>query len=310
MNKSHLLQKFAITGLAGMVGVIGLQASASAAFLGNFEGYSVFGVNDQGGTQAPTVCPLCDSTVSFAVWENTDGNWIDDLTNQIGASPSALANSFTGAEDYVFLYQVVNTDPLPQTPPDPSLGIFNVTKTTEDGAPIADQPYTSAGYFSGRVFENASSAETPLDTPNNWEPTMIETVRGFTDGGVDPIAAQLPPAGSFQISSDGVRNATPYDGALFQWTPNQIPANGGTSSLVFLTANKGEVSIDGVDYNQELGFVWAESQEFGGTGAAGDVPGIKNVPVSAPEPMTVLGLMVVCGLGLGLKHKKQYWKAS
>jgi hypothetical protein len=85
---------FATAALLGLLATSG----ARAGFMAELTGWTE--MND---------CPPCDGTVSFAVYENKDGNWLDD-EHFAAFEPSISAGSVTGAESFVYLYQVVNTD--------------------------------------------------------------------------------------------------------------------------------------------------------------------------------------------------------
>lgn len=235
---------------AGLPMAMMLGAPAEAAFLPGFEGYSVLG----GGTSQ---CPLCDSTVNFAVWQNTDGNWLNDLPN-----PTDLGPTTTGAEQYVYMYQVVNTDPL--NVQNQILENFNVSFGPAGGS-TTPTPFLSGGYFDNTVFNNPSSAITPLDTPDDGSPSQLSTVNPFAAN----TSAFDPNALSANIMANpAVGGGGDYPGELFQWNAgNEIPADG-TSSVLFLTSDL------------EPTFRWAETESPGGFGAAGDVPSAVPVPAA------------------------------
>jgi hypothetical protein len=229
---------------------------ARADFLVPFEGYTVTGG-----------CALCDATVTFAVWENVDGDWADDLPNAVAVGP--FSSSVDYAARYLYLYQIVNTDPMP----DPGVGEafldgFNVT-FGRFGTP---NPFTSGGFVRNTVFAQLSTAITPVDVPHQNGPSALATVTPFVVGG-DGVPIDLIESAGVELCASPVI-AGPFECMLFRFS--EIAA-GSTSALLFLTSNIPPA------------FDWAETESPGGFGAAGDVPS----PV-VPEPAT-LGL-----LGLGL----------
>lgn len=283
------------------VGLLGLQnGPAQAAFLGAFEGYSVFG----GGAPA---CALCDSTVNFAVYQTEDNDWTDDAA--FGGNAQAFgtllnpqlippafppgtsfqpfaANTVDQDTNFVFFYQIVNTDPLGAA--EEVLENFNIAITGKQGEAInpVQNPYSSAGYLNQRTFDNKSSAEDPLDNPNDWEPTEVQTVTpiGTDTSGVNPAGVRLD-----QIANPAVGIGA-FGGVQFGFDP--LIAPDGMSSLMFLTYDGGREWID---------FVWAETASPGGFGAAGDVPGVK---MEVPEPGTII-LFGSGLLGLGLIRRRR-----
>jgi len=245
---------------------------SEAAFIADFEGFSVFGLNDTGGTGMS--CMLCDATVSFAVGENEDGNWFDDLLG----TETDLAGTSTGAERYVYLFQVYNTNPLGG--PNDSLENFNVTSGPFGTA----NPFLSAGFLSGIGFAGVSDAMAPLDTPDDGSPSAVSAVTPLAalQGLVDPANALLSGGGSNLISHPGVRAGAAFEGALFQFnSPNVIDA-GEQSSIMFLTSN----------LPPTYGF--AETESAGGFGAAGDVP-TPQIPAPAAFGFLLLGLGLMAG---------------
>ncbi|MDJ0662755.1 MAG: hypothetical protein QNJ42_25200 [Crocosphaera sp.] len=301
MNKLNLFPKLAIAGLVGAIGLIGVQSEVQAlrpefdvargTFVDDY--FSVFG--DVGPKGAPPPCPLCDSTVSTTAYRTLgDGDWTDDpaliargLIDPTFIKIDEMGNVSVDLDaEWVLFYQVYNTDPL--TPGEEPLGSFNISTTDKNGHPVKHKPYTSGGFYDQLVFANASTAITPLDAPNDWEAQL-------TDLGIavlDPESVNPDSAFHVTFSNNTIAvfpetgEAKPFEGVEFAFNPPMGIQPGDTSSILFLTA-KGHLDL-----------VPAETQSFGGEGAAGDVFGIKK----APEPGTILGLLAISGLGLGMNY--------
>jgi hypothetical protein len=248
-------------------------SNAEAGFLSPYEGYSVFGV---GG------CPLCDSTVSFSVYQNiggTTGNWITDLG--LGAAPNDLWNTTSGTEAYVYMYQVINTDPLPAN--EASLDQYNVSYQSPG--------FLSGGYFYNTVFATPSSATTPVDTADDGTPSALSTVNPFSS---DANARDADTLVAGNMANTAVGGGAIYPGMLWTWNVGGTDGDGlieagGTSSIVFLTSNTGPT------------YQWAETQSTGGFGAAGDVPSVVPEPVSS-------SLFLVGAATLGFRRFRKKFK--
>lgn len=242
-----------------------LATAAEAVFLPAFEGFSVFGAD-------PSQCAKCDSTVSFAVWQNTDGDWRDDLP-----AATALGSASDGTEQYVYLYQVVNTDPLPAL-----VGIldtFNVTYGGQGGS-LTPNPFLAGGFFGNTAFDNVSSAVTPLDFLNTGSPSSVSTVTLF-----QTVTGLFAPA---SLTTDLITNndiTGSYPAIQFLWSDNdEIPVDG-ASPVLFLTSNLAPT------------YRWAETESPpspGPPGAGGDVPSV--VPVPAAVWLFGSGLLGLLGL--------------
>jgi len=261
------MKHYKLSILAITIGTV-FMVPTQAALVSGFEGASVFGDTDS--TAGSTTCPLCDSTVSFAVWKNESGNWLNDSFFSGAGTATALApfsSSVDTTANYVYLYQVNNTDPL--APPEQELENFNISF-----GPVGTAvPFTSGGYFDGTVFSGLSSALVPLDVPNNHTPSLLTSVGNLVAGvGVNPDGLS-----QHVITSNAVQNsALPAEGMLYSWNVGNEIQPGAASSVVFLTSNKAPV------------YQWAETESPGGSGTAGDVP---SVPVPATLPLLALGLI-------------------
>jgi hypothetical protein len=228
-----------------------LSAPTQAAFLSAYEGYSVFGEQ----------CELCDSTVSFAVWENTGGDWLNDLP-----SPTDLIGTSTGAERYVYLYQIVNTNPLGGE--EQRLENFNITYGNQ-GAGVTPSPFRSGGYLDQLQFTDLSREVTPLDVPNDGSPSALTSVKlSTTQAFMTNPDAIAPVALSFDLMSAPAVGGGLFPGALFQWAANNQIEPGEISTVLYLTSNL------------EPTFRWAETESPGGSSAAGDIPSVVPLPTS------------------------------
>jgi hypothetical protein len=319
-----------VTTLGVLAGVAGVQTSAQAAFLQSYTGYSVFASPDPGANAnvdplAPDPdsrqCAFCDSTVSFSVWQNESGSLLQDLA-QFGVNATnavdLLGPGFDDDAEYIYLYQVVNTNPLTEQEND--LFTFDLAVETWDKKPyFGDNPYTSAGYLDGLVFQNASrdtfdnppgqltdpAGGTRVDDgswcidgvpgcPGNWTPDVIVPVTPIIQGtGFAPVVVEYGAIRDDEVErqqlAQGKVVTSPTNGLSWQWSPVSDIIPEGNSYLLFATS-------DGIPH-----FPWAKTQSAAGEGSSGDVVGVKTTP----EPGTVLGLLAVSGLGLVSKRKKQ-----
>ncbi len=284
------------------------STTASAGFVGAYSGWVEM-----------SDCPLCDSTVSFSVWENTDGNWYDDLDYDRVDD----AGSTTGAEKYVYLYQVVNTDHV-HGELDENIEDFFVADLLHKG----EDSFTGIGWFSGYVFQEADGAvgqsggnpyagglnlgATPQgyvddSAPDNdafpprnnnpvsdSDPETNDVAAGVQSGDVNAVPTGLVRATSVDPANTaisepigGVDNVTHV--AHWQWAiGDNAFASGETSSVLWAASDDAPM------------FYWGSSESGGGPGSSGDVPVPEGIPV--PAPFLLLG----AGLGLmGLTRRRK-----
>ncbi|ACB52509.1 hypothetical protein cce_3161 [Crocosphaera subtropica ATCC 51142] len=289
MSQPKLWKTLAIAGVAGVVGAVGIQSNAQA---GSFidQGYSVFAAPDPSnppndplnvepnppvGDPPGEQCPLCDSTVSFAVYRPDTSDWAAELSAEWGIPilPTNQDGSVDLDAPYVFLYQVYNTDPLPQA--ESGISFFDVAveeKTGKTGtAWVGPSPYSSAGWIPDTVFANASTDifDNPLGqptTPNgerqeqpcidgdngcpgNWIPDVLGS--NFLPIIEDPNAVEPVQVLYTTVVDDEVERqnppSSPTNGYTWTWlTPGGTIPTLGTSSLLFLTAETEQ------DFNNKL----------------------------------------------------------
>jgi len=246
-----------------LAAALAFGASAHAGWLTNFSGGSSFGLTDD--DPGSLVCALCDSTVNFAAYQNTDGNWADDpafaafydmndpdndrIWEFSSTNPSDPSGVVDTAAQYVFFYQVINSYPLDVAIQ--PLQEYNVTKTDEGGNPVDHQPYRSVGYIQNTVFDNAQNyPDVPLDIPNNWcpgdegdratctsfDPTPIVADDNEPDPSVNPNAGRL--SNGREIVSPSINaGRQAYTGALWEFAGLDEIAADATSTVLFLTSD-------------------------------------------------------------------------
>ncbi|MEW9921452.1 hypothetical protein AB2B41_17725 [Marimonas sp. MJW-29] len=258
-------------------------ASAMAGTLSPFTGYTVFSED----------CSTCDSTTNFSVWHNTDGDWSDDLffgsafSSAVGFNGNAVGSIDTSA-NFVYMYQVVNSNPRTESGIDNALASLGVT--------VESDLITSGGYFAGHVFQTNEAVPQPIDgTPENMDGTSTAVgslnaptppldvpddgapaVNGLTTGLVRDAGAV--PANSFflnqNLENDNFfADMRDVEGVLWGFTG--IPT-GGYTSVLFMTSNHGPR------------YTWGET-DTGGIGALGDVP--------TPVPLPMPAMLLISGLG-------------
>lgn len=271
----------------------------------SYSKYSAFGA-ELDSSPPTTQCPRCDSTVSFTVYE-TINNWQTEL----GLTPTTLFGDTDGTEQYVLLYQVVNTDTIPPEPDGPNgAQLVEFFLAVEQGQTpyFGGNPYKSGGYVPDTVFNSASSATTPLDAPSDRQVDSDLTFSGF-----QPLASAVEPDAITYglIADDEVAlrgGSTPTNGITFSFNPlipitdPNGPGGLGTSSLLFLTADEDWFQAN-VNPNQgiAIGFPWGRTESIHpqgqpANGTSGDVVGLNITNV--PEPSTMFGLLALGILGL------------
>lgn len=261
------------------------------AFLSDFSGYSEFGAGAFGEQ-----CILCDSSVNFAVWEKEGDTWTDDAIFE-GIDLNYLSGVDPEAQ-YVYLYQVANTDPILSGLPEEQAEELNLSNipllefsiSIPGAQPNDSDPYTSAGYLKDTVFADGEgslsgenySLDTPnpnignsLDTPNDGVPFIKGKIpTGFAH---NPDAIEPSSVKTDVLSHGTVSDNAPFIGKDIIWeeTADGLIEADETSSVFFLTS---DLPPD---------FAWARTfsnDSVRSSGATGDVAGVEIDDKSSPTP--------------------------
>lgn len=214
---------------------------AQAAFLPGYSGNSQF-INPHASS---------DGVVNFGVYANTDGDWTNDFglpantiqqLFELSPGPSVIGNGIDSAANFVYFYQIVNTDPDPAT--DATL------KELEINLPEGTSLVTSAGYLDGHVFDDPTDATLPAGPDGATGPTGNARLGTDPDTTPDPDDVDGDGAPSESgvvltgfaaiggaINPNWAEEADPFT-LQFIFVPSVIPT-GSYSSVFFLTSNVG-----------------------------------------------------------------------
>lgn len=290
--------------LAISLGLSTFATGASAGWLNGFKGWVE--MND---------CPVCDATVSFAVWETTT-NWKTELLayGLNSADINTFAGVATGAEKYVYLYQVVNSHHTTEPLPDERITEYLVKDPHLNGT----DSFTGAGWFSNTVFVDGQGRVGYTDGVNE---NLGSTPGAYTDDSKpDYLKDGLPrnrPASDHDPETDN--SGTTLSGEKDVPAPT-FASDADARDPIAVVLSDPITLVDAVDYvtqwqwniagSEELPtlktssvlfqvsnypptYDFASTESAGGYGASGDVP----VPV--PEPATLLllgaGLLGLAG---------------
>jgi hypothetical protein len=261
---------------------------AQAAFLPAFTGNTQFIDPDASS----------DGVVNFAVYQNPGGDWTDDFPEvpvsafkelfEVTPGPNGIGNGIDITAAFVYMYQVVNTDP--------DTDDESVLKQLELFFPVVGATaVSSAGYIAGFVFDDPTDAD--LDTvadgatgpasgaAKNTRLGIEPNVTGGTDdegGDHLPSESGVALTGFAAIGGTIAPNNAEQSGLFrvqFLWdTPGTVIPTGAFSPVVFITSNLPPM-------------YWIEQLEDGDDTVA-------DIPIPNPEPRTIvmsLGVLV-CGL--------------
>jgi hypothetical protein len=279
--------------------ILAATVPARAGFLPGFTGNSQTLYTAAGPS---TAFPSSDGLINFSVYDNTNpggpnGNWITDFATSYGVTVTSLsiALGLSGRESYVYLYQMVNTNPDPAS--ESSLHLLQIEGGQFDGAGYLTKGGATVG------FKEAAGVTGPVANP------AIGTAT--TDG---PTISGNVPGNHVPGFSGGVLSATAFDTAAGGKTPTGVTylvgdnayqfefpnlsafppltdhglAPDGFSTVVFLTSERAPSYLVGTVHD--------------GVFTQGDVPS------NTPEPgttITALGALACGIIGLIVKKAKK-----
>jgi hypothetical protein len=259
---------------ACLVEIALIANSASAGFMPEFTGWTMMSDTSASGV------------VDFAVYQNAAGhNWETDLglnATVAGVVDSSGGSTVDATASYVFFYEVVTT---------------GTTALSQLSVPSYSTPYSSGGYLSGTVFNDADGAVgpsankyigpnpsgTPPDNQQYYYPSQSGqslALSPFTNSGVSPKF----PGGGIDLGG----NAGLFqDQAVFQFNLANLLSAGRYSTVLFLTSNTSPTYANG-------------------SVSGGALSSDGNIPTQAPEPTTLAmwGLGAL-GLALALLRRKR-----
>lgn len=273
--------KVAGLAVAGLV-IAGMSLPARADFLSDYTGHAVFGLGD----------PRGDGHVSFAVYENLGGgNWISALGLDTAGTVQQLKTGYPVIDNapYVYFYQIVNTDPLPDSGSDRPL-----TGMIVRGAGSA----TSMGYLNGVVFNDVGIQDGNVVDGGGVGGTNVNL--GVNTSNPDKLDDGAPSAGGFEFGRSPVFLPFLADSAAQRPDSCQFSFADLRFHFRNLTAHGfGDFSIDPGGYSSVLFFTSdiAPIYRFSILEDSADTQ--ADLPSPAPEPLPIATLVVV-GLPLTL----------
>jgi hypothetical protein len=280
MSRKALLQY--CLGLA--IGASTVQI-ADAGFLAGYKGNSIFGT----GSVLAVDNQSSDGTVSFSVYENTDGDWTDDFGFALGDVNEGLApfSVIQKAAKYVYFYQVVNDDPVP--------GVGQGAETDIDSffvnfQSLAINVVTGGGYITDAVFNdgadisNSNPGLGPDDGSLGGDPDSP-----VGDGVPSALYAGTPTIDPPGLGTQEASDAVSYNGFriefIFDNTGSSI-APTARSAVLYLTSN--------------FAPIWSTGTLNDGGLTKGDIP----VPNPEPGSLAMTLGALACGL-VAIIRKKQ-----
>jgi hypothetical protein len=257
--------------------ILGATKFAHAGFFltgaTGFTGYSVFGT----GLDPD----LADATVSFAVYVNTDGDWSDDSAFSAFSVPGDYFEGLNGGgvdtgSAFVYLYQLVNDDPVPPPGIDDDIDSLFVRFA---GNPIG--LVTGGGFILDSTFSdgtNLSGSNTGLgtdgaaiDTPGDNAPS--------SNYGSDPILVKVLGGSSTTDSVQFGPSSGPKTFVEFGFDESGgVISPGGRSNILYITSNYAPIWFPG------------RANDDGIT--SGDIP----VPNPEPRSLAMTLGALACGL--------------
>lgn len=247
------MKAFVMRVAAVALAVLVSTSAANAAWVAGFSGSNQFTKNLAG--TGPTNDG--DGIINFAVYDNANndfGSFGLTGTDQFGSGGLTAGR-------YIYLYQIVNTNPNNSNPDHQLSGMF---------LEVASNVLKSGGFVNNTVFQDASG---------NVGPSA--NVRLGTESAVnDTPLTDFPPTGFGSLSAAVEPVDITVQGNLFRFnffegrTPNLMP--GGFSSLLYVTS----------DFRPTFG----RGRLVDGDVSAG------SIPVPTPEP----GTIALFGLALPL----------
>src|SRR3569623_536718 len=195
-------------------------AAAEAGFLTGFSGWTMMSDNS-----------TATELVNFTVYQNdgtSGGNW----TPQLGVSPTdGTGGGVDTQAQYVYMYEVVNVGGATS-----KIGFFNINSY--------DQPYSSAGWLSGKVFNDGAAVgpsgnqyigTEPGSTPPDDQLNGVPSTSGLSLSGT-PFANSATAVNPAGADAGGLGNS---DFAAFGFLSGITHTflSGKFSSVLFLTSN-------------------------------------------------------------------------
>jgi hypothetical protein len=276
----HMVKHLAI--VLALLAASTAQAGFESAFTGNSQ--TVF---DEDGVTRGT----SDGLINFAVYKNqggATGNWITDLglTGLVSATTTSDLPGTSGREEYVYFYQLVNTNPAGSVAGDSGLHLLQIQSGPGD--------FLAGGYVSGSGFNSATpglagatGVTGPTSNPSIGPPTTDGTVGndpvngtpGFSGGtlggtGFLPVVGAVTPNSLRFVTGD--IHGQELEFWQFSWDAG-FPL-GGYSTVVFLTSNSRPQYLRGIVHD--------------GSTTDGDIPS------TTPEPATFVSMLGVLATGL------------
>lgn len=247
------MKAFVLRVAAVALAVCAIPNAADAMWLGTYSGSNQLTLAPNGGPG-----PLGDGIINFAVYDNING---DFSSIYAGAGTTQFGSGGVTAGRYIYLYQVVNTNPTGGDNPLTGMHLMVVDADIESAGVLADTVFVDAG---GNVGPDGNRRLGTESVANNV------ALFGFTPTALATDSAAIE---TMTVTSTGVS-------LRFNFTvPPGVPT-GSYSALLFVSANAAPTVGQG--------------RLVDGDTTAGDVP----VPTPEPGTLALLGLgLPVLGWG-------------